>query len=849
MTAYYNDCDKFNCDWLRNLMRDGLIPPGEIDERPIQEVSADDVRGFSQRHWFAGVGGWAYALRLAGWPDDRPVDTGSCPCQPFSLAGKRQGDKDPRHLWPAWFRLLRVCRPGTILGEQVPGAIGHGWLDGVFGDLEGEGYACGAAVLGAHSVGAPHIRQRIFWVAHAPGQRLLREKRTDAAGIAAGVPAKGPQPDHREYYGRRIGPEPVDVPVVDAIPSRLGRSEPVLQGMVRGARANQKGRLHGYGNAIVPELAATFVRAFMGEAQMTAKDNGRGNLFRDYDLELLEEFARNQYRMVQKEARPDTYWLFEECLRQMAKKKGLAPRDRRDYLVETFGFDPERLELAATIRDRHDTTLGLQCMSMEDALGRNQESAGKSDCDGAAPRPRNADDMKTRRYPFHPACLLFPRMNEAELRALADNIKARGLDHDVILHEGKILDGRNRYLACEIAGVEPTFVEWQGKGSPLEWVVGENLLRRHMSSSQRAVVALGLLPLLEEEAKERQRLSPGRGKKVGKECPTFSPDGKASEIAARLTKTNENYVKAAKAIQAAAPELVERIRDGRINIPEARQLARASHSIRGKVLGALDNGGAKKKVSRLIREAIVADRKASARRYADRNGADDDQNILHGDMGLLWERLKDESVKMFLSDPPYAQPELYGRLAELAAAKLAPGGLCLAYCEPGCLIEVTDEMRKYLDYWWCLGVSHTGMPRYVNDRHIQNKWKPIVAFGRAPVPLPPEWLGDFLEGGGRDKTHHRWGQPVSEARYFITRLTEAGDLVVDPFVGGGTIPLACNILGRRWLATEVDAETVAVARKRLADMGKRLSDQRAVASGHGEDGSLDGTDGTNHEPA
>ena len=94
---------------------------------------------------------------------------------------------------------------------------------------------------------------------------------------------------------------------------------------------------------------------------------------------------------------------------------------------------------------------------------------------------------------------------------------------------------------------------------------------------------------------------------------------------------------------------------------------------------------------------------------------------------------------------------------------------------------MTDEMRKYLDYWWCLGVSHTGMPRYVNDRHLQNKWKPIVAFGRAPVPLPPEWLGDFLEGGGRDKAHHRWGQPVSEARYFITRLTEAGDLVVDPF--------------------------------------------------------------------
>ena len=473
------------------------------------------------------------------------------------------------------------------------------------------------------------------------------------------------------------------------------------------------------------------------------------------------------------------------------------------------------------------------------------------EADSAVKATEVSDDhaVKSQRYPYHPACLLFPRMSDQELRALADNIKARGLDHDLVLHEGKVLDGRNRYLACEIAGVEPTFVEWQGKGSPLEWVVGENLLRRHMSSSQRAVVALGLLPLLEEEAKGRQRLSPGRGKKGGRKSPTFSPDGKASEIAARLTKTNENYVKAAKAIEAAAPELVKRIRDGKITVPEARQLARAPQSIRGKVLGALDDGGAKRKVCRLIREGIVADRKASARRYADCIDADGDQNILHGDMGLLWERLEDGSAKMFLTDPPYADVEAYGRLAELAAAKLAPGGLCLAYADPGRLPEVLDAMRKHLDFWWCFVVKHTGKPRYVNDRHIQSDWKPVVAFGRAPIPLPPEWLHDFIEGGGRDKTHHRWGQPESEASYFVTRLTEAGDLVVEPYCGGGTVPAACKALGRRWLATEVDAETVAIARKRLADLGKNLSDQGAVASGQGEDGSLDGTAGTNREPA
>ena len=168
--AYYNEFDPFCAAWLRNLIAAGLIVKGDVDERDIREVRADDLKGYCQVHLFAGIGGWPLALRLAGWPDDRPVWTGSVPCQPFSTAGKRQGVADKRHLWPEMFRLVREHRPDRIFGEQVASAVGHGWLDGVFGDLEAEGYACGAVVLGAHSVGAPHIRQRLWWVASTVGR-------------------------------------------------------------------------------------------------------------------------------------------------------------------------------------------------------------------------------------------------------------------------------------------------------------------------------------------------------------------------------------------------------------------------------------------------------------------------------------------------------------------------------------------------------------------------------------------------------------------------------------------------------------------------------------------------------
>jgi DNA (cytosine-5)-methyltransferase 1 len=172
--AYYNELDPFCAAWLRNLIDAGLIAKGEVDERDIRTVSADELVGFTQCHFFAGIGGWSYALRLAGWDDERPVWTGSCPCQPFSTAGRGEGLDDARHLWPAWCALIRERRPVTVFGEQVAQAARGSWLDLVSADLEALGYAVGATILPACGVGAPHVRSRLWFVGHAESERQRR---------------------------------------------------------------------------------------------------------------------------------------------------------------------------------------------------------------------------------------------------------------------------------------------------------------------------------------------------------------------------------------------------------------------------------------------------------------------------------------------------------------------------------------------------------------------------------------------------------------------------------------------------------------------------------------------------
>lgn len=320
MTVLYSELEPYPMQWLRNLIEAKHIAEGIVvgDIRKIEKVEA------TQFHAFAGIGVWSHALRLAGWPDDVPVWTGSCPCQPFSVAGKGKGIKDERHLWPDWFRLIRQCLPPVIFGEQVASPAGRTWLNSVFSDLESVGYAVAGADLPAAGVGASHRRQRLYFVAQrladaqdadwgpqqqasGTGRRETRFAGGGELGELGNTGSAGSQERQRpQNRSGAIRDEGAPVAAPGLVDGNLGLADSHILGTENGELqrsgrfvqpaenattgfwadaewiyctddryrpvesgtfplaygiTNRVGKLRAYGNAITPQVAATFIRA------------------------------------------------------------------------------------------------------------------------------------------------------------------------------------------------------------------------------------------------------------------------------------------------------------------------------------------------------------------------------------------------------------------------------------------------------------------------------------------------------------------------------------------------------------------------------------------------------------
>jgi DNA (cytosine-5)-methyltransferase 1 len=260
--VYYNEHSPFPAQWLRELAASGAIPHGTVDGRSIEHVRPEDLELFETCHFFAGIGVWSFALEQSGWPrNGLRTWTASLPCQPISQAGKRAGINDKRHLWPVFFSLVEECKPAIILGEQVAGKDGLAWIDGVFSDLENAGYACAAVDTCAAGYGAPHKRQRLYWVAARMADTAHIKRELLGCGrpesirwqeqVGDGGPS-GPDRGATGFWGDALWTR-----CLDGFERPTG---PGLRTVAHGAPGAVE-LLRAYGNALVAEAAVGFAVA------------------------------------------------------------------------------------------------------------------------------------------------------------------------------------------------------------------------------------------------------------------------------------------------------------------------------------------------------------------------------------------------------------------------------------------------------------------------------------------------------------------------------------------------------------------------------------------------------------
>lgn len=378
----------------------------------------------------------------------------------------------------------------------------------------------------------------------------------------------------------------------------------------------------------------------------------------------------------------------------------------------------------------------------------------------------------------HAYATIFPPLGEAELQDLATDIAENGLLEPLTIYEGAILDGRNRAAACEIADIEPATILYQGD-DPLGFVISKNLRRRHLSTSQRAIIAAELSGEL------------GQGKRTD----LLGSNDLSRRAAATLLNVSEPSVKRAAALIEADPERAEAIKDGRLDETVSGALKEARK----------DSKKAKKNVLRLEAETKGREIPALA-------------ELRLGTFPEVLQDVGDNSVDLIFTDPPYDKESipLYGELAKFAARVLKPGGSLMAYCGQYALPEIISLTTEHLRWWWLCGCYHEGgLHKSLPGINTYVLWKPIIWLVKG-TNGSEEFVWDMIARPTPDKSQHDWSQSAIDARHYIEKLSLPGGLVIDPFAGAGTTLLVAKELGRAYLGSEQDPATELRARQALA---------------------------------
>ncbi len=355
---------------------------------------------------------------------------------------------------------------------------------------------------------------------------------------------------------------------------------------------------------------------------------------------------------------------------------------------------------------------------------------------------------------------------------------------------GNILDGHNRYEICtqENKPFERVTRQFANELEKQAYVYKINLSRRHLSNEQKKQVRKQQTELAKQLNREKHTQE--------QIASILGIDD--STVSRWLNGKNINNL---------------HVQDTYNPIDTKVKIGKKEKEI---ILAQLDSGITQEQVAanlqvtqpRISQIKKNADKKKQAELSRANESKAQNDNILIGDMRVLGQSVPNNSIDLIFTDPPYGKKYIsdYEELAKFAARTLKPGGSLLYYTGQSVLPEVLAVTIPYLTYWWTICMEHTGQNQRLPGKFVYIEWKPIIWLVKGKTRRSNEFVSDFIKSK-QNKEDHEWGQGIQEALYYIEHLTIPGELVCDPFLGGGTTCKAAKQLGRKYLAFEKNPKT------------------------------------------
>lgn len=383
---------------------------------------------------------------------------------------------------------------------------------------------------------------------------------------------------------------------------------------------------------------------------------------------------------------------------------------------------------------------------------------------------------------------LIPPLGAEELQQLEANIIADGCREPLVIWNGTLIDGHNRLAICEQHGIKYQTVskEFASRDDAKIWIIQNQFGRRNLAAYTRAELALKLEPLFAKRAKANQ----GARNDIRQKSDRSESKESKRELAKVSGLSHDTIAKAKLIDQHADDETKHKLRTNKVSI---------------------------NRVAKDIKETRQKSKRESARSAAVERAIPRPKSVVIGDFRAEADAVADGSASLIFTDPPYDRKslDLFGPLGEFAAAKLCDGGSLICYVGHIQLFAAHAELAKHLRHWWTICCLHSGGASLMKEYGIRANWKPVLWFVKGTRHDKENIVSDVMSGG-REKDHHDWQQSDAEADYWITELTVADDLVVDPFLGGGTTGVVAKRLARRFLGFEIDYATAERAIVRIS---------------------------------